>query len=298
MIKQDAFFSNTNDEMTRSDRSLHTPGSFAKQNLLYVQEVGRLQSLKPHRCVREGLSSFLFLVVLEGCGELVIEGHTISVKAGNCALIDCMQHYEHISDESDAWKLAWVHFNGNSAKAYYDLFLKYNAGNNVFAVQEIDGWDRIIGELLEKQNDRSLNAELRCGQILLNLVNNIIEEVAGNIVTAQNSDEKQKYQEMREYLNENYALPDVLKNLCIAYGDKLDSLNNGFYKLFGIRLEEYVSSRRLNAAKELLRFSIKPMEEVAAESGIGDLIALQQIFRDREGMSAEEYRMKWAQWIK
>lgn len=42
--------------MTSSDRSLHTPGDYAQQNLLYVQEVGRLKSLKPHRCIR-GMSA-------------------------------------------------------------------------------------------------------------------------------------------------------------------------------------------------------------------------------------------------
>ena len=34
--------------VTKSDRMLHTPGMFAKNHLLYVQEVGRLESLVPH----------------------------------------------------------------------------------------------------------------------------------------------------------------------------------------------------------------------------------------------------------
>ena len=55
MIKKDGLF--FNEGMTKSDRSLHTPGSFAKQNLLYVQEVGRLQSLTPHKCIKIGRAS-------------------------------------------------------------------------------------------------------------------------------------------------------------------------------------------------------------------------------------------------
>ena len=58
--------------MTKSERYLHTPGSFARNNLLYVQEVGHLESLQPHRCIRENLDSFLILVVLEGKGTLTI----------------------------------------------------------------------------------------------------------------------------------------------------------------------------------------------------------------------------------
>ena len=37
--------------ITKSDRNLYTPSSFAKQNLLYVQEVGKLESLTPHGSV-------------------------------------------------------------------------------------------------------------------------------------------------------------------------------------------------------------------------------------------------------
>ena len=35
--------------ITDSVRILHTPGEFARKNLLYVQEVGRLKSLQPHK---------------------------------------------------------------------------------------------------------------------------------------------------------------------------------------------------------------------------------------------------------
>ena len=41
MVKKEDIY--TTVAMTKSERYLHTPGSFAKQNLLYVQEVGHLE---------------------------------------------------------------------------------------------------------------------------------------------------------------------------------------------------------------------------------------------------------------
>lgn len=295
MIKKEGLFSS--EGMTKSDRSLHTPGSFAKQNLLYVQEVGRLQSLAPHKCVRENLDSFLFLIVLEGKGSLDIKGKHYEIQKGDCAFIDCMQHYEHISDEADAWKLAWVHFNGHAARAYYELFLKYNEKENVFTAEHVKQWDDIVGALLEKQNDKSLVAELTCGELLLRLTNLIIERVASEVVS-ENENGQQSANEMREYLNEKYADADVLSAMEQEFGQSVVELNKNFTRYLGITMEEYISNRRLNAAKEMLRFTIKPISEVAAEAGIGDIIAMQQMFRESEGMSAEEYRMKWAQWIR
>jgi len=295
MIKTEELFSN--EGTTKSDRSLHTPGSFAKQNLLYVQEVGRLQSLTPHRCIREKLDSFLFLVVLEGKGCLDIGEKQYEISVGDCALIDCMQHYEHISDEADAWRLAWVHFNGQIAREYYDLFMKYNNGSSVFRVEDVKAWNALVGELLEKQKDRGFLAELSCGEILMKLMNRVIEAVV-DVPTVDQESCRQSVYQIREFLNENYAESGILEELSKKYAKPVGELTKDFQYYLGIGIEEYIDNRRLNAAKELLRFSIKPIDTVAREAGIGSVDALQKVFREQEGMSAEEYREKWAQWIR
>lgn len=286
-----------NDGMAQSERYLHTPGMFAKQNLLYVQETGRLRSLKPHKCVRENLASYLFVAVLEGTGRLNIKGKEYQISKGDCALIDCMEHYEHISDEQNGWKLAWVHFNGHAAKGYYSLFKKCNKESNVFHTENIQCWDAMIGELLHELRKRTLYAELKCGEILSGMLNEVLSSVSDRNVL-EYEQQKQTANELRERLNELYASADILEKVELLFGEKTDVLNENFQDHFGISIEEYVSNRRLNAAKELLRFSIQPVEVIAKESGIGSLIIMQQMFRDNEGVTVEEYRKKWAQWVR
>ncbi len=285
------------DGLTKSDRCLHTPGTFAKENLLYVQEVGKLESLKPHRCVRENLDSYLFLIVLEGKGSLVIRGKEYSVEKGDCAWIDCKEHFEHISDEKDAWKLAWVHFNGKSASGYYELFMKYHHRENIFRVQDVKSWEEIVTELLAKQKERQLQAELQSGEILLHLLNKIIISVA-DVEEMENEEEHLTAGALRERVNEDYAEEGVLQELEKAFGEKIAVLSAKFERQLGITLEEYISNRRYNAAKELLRFSVKSVETVARETGIGEVETLQKMFREKDGMTAEEYRQKWAGWIR
>lgn len=284
------------ENVTRSERSLHTPGAFAKQNLLYVQEVGRLESLTPHRCIRENLDSYLFMIVLEGKGTLEVQGQEYEIAKGNCAFLDCMKHYEHISDEQDAWKLAWVHFNGITAKAYYDLFYKYQQ-ENVFKVKDIDDWNVLIGKLLEKQKDKSFLAELGSAEILLQLLNKVIETVVDKD-TLKAEEFKQKNQTIREFLNEDYANQNVLKALEMSIGSKVDTLNEDFSRYYGIGIVEYLENKRLNVAKELLRFTIKTTEEIAVESGIGSCEMMERMFVDKEGVTPQDYREKWAQWIR
>ena len=295
MIKKEGLFAT--DTVTKSDRCIHTPGSFAKQNLLYVQEVGFLQSLQPHRCIRENLDSFLFLIVLEGKGTLSIKGTNYVLEKGSCAFIDCMEHYEHISDEENAWQLGWVHFNGHGARGYYELFLKYHQGSQLFEVEDIAEWKALVEDILITQKARNFQAELKCGELLTTLLNKMVMNVI-NVGELAYEQEKMLVNELREQLNEQYAASDVLVQMEQHFGEKLKELRKGFAKQYGISIEEYIANRRFNAAKELLRFSVKPIDEVAKESGIMDLVAMQQLFRENEGMSAEEYRMKWAQWIR
>lgn len=282
--------------LTESQRSIHTPSDFARQNLLYVQEVGTLKSLAPHRCVREKLESFLFVVVLSGRGNFYVSGRHYEVQAGDCIFLNCMEHYEHISSEGDAWELAWVHFNGKAARSYYDLFLKYNS-SNVFNTPDTDKWVALIEEMLEKQDDRKLLAEMRCGELLLGLCNQVVESIVNADIMAE-EENKKLANDIREYVNDEYAAPTVLEDVEMRFRTPLNVVDSIFNRYFGICLDEYVWNRRFGAAKELLRFSIKSVQEIVEESGIGDIVTMQRLFRENENVSAEEYRMKWAQWIK
>ena len=55
-------------------------------------------------------------------------------------------------------------------------------------------------------------------------------------------------------------------------------------------------NRRFTCAKELLRFTVKPVKEIVTESGIGNADLFRNLFNKNEGMTAEEYREKWSQW--
>lgn len=294
MIKEEGLF--LDNDTTKSDRYIHTPGEFAKKNLLYVQEVGRLQSLKPHKCIRENLDSYLFMMVLEGNGSLDIKDVHYELSQGDCAFVHCMEHYEHISNEQDGWKLAWVHFNGNMVAEYYELFKKLNQ-SNVFRTSDVKDWNKVLDDLIMKQKERNFNAELISGELLLKMLNRIILKVSE--ADSDNAGEaKSIANKVREQLNSQYTNPDVMIKLERTGNRAKKELNEMFVSQYGISIEEYVDNRRFNAAKELLRFSIKPIDVVAKESGIADVIALQKMFDEKEGMTAEEYRAKWAAWIR
>lgn len=271
--------------VTKSDRMLHTPGTFAKKNLLYVQEVGTLQSLAPHVCRRENLDSFLIFEVLEGSGSITTESRTIELHAGECVWIDCHNAFEHISSEEQPWKLAWVHFNGVSAKELYELFRERNE-LPVFTPLEAFKLSGMILAILEKL--RMNASELEVHSLLTQLV----------VSCAEQKNEKERMEEVREYINLHFIEHELQTLLTEHFHMGVEELDRSFAKSYGISVRDYILNRRFNAAKELLRFTIKPIAEVIEESGIGNEDLFYQLFKENESMNPEDYRRKWAQWIK
>lgn len=283
--------------VTDSTRALHTPGDFAKKNLLYVQEVGKLRSLQPHKSQRENLDSFLFMGVLEGEGTIEIKGQLHKLKKGDCVLLNCMDKYVHESSEKKPWELMWVHFNGITAKAYVDLFFEKNGQCSVFRPERLKEAKRYIEVLMEYQSAKDLESELESGSVLVKLMNLCLVGVMRN-ENAEQEQELKYCSEIREFVNDNYVEPELMELLADKYEMGEEALNTCFQKAYGIELQDYILNRRFTAAKELLRFTIKPIKEIVEESGIRNGDLFRKLFMDGEGMSAEEYRMKWAQWIK
>ncbi len=283
--------------ITDSKRILHTPGEFAKSNLLYVQEVGKLKSLQPHKSQREKLDSFLFLGVLSGAGTITIGNTEFDVKQGYCALINCMDYYAHESSKEMPWELMWVHFNGNTAKEYFNLFMEQNEQKNIFLLEDLVELEDYINRLMEYQKEKDLKSELLSGNILGQLINACLFAVIHH-----EKENQQKYKkicnEIRECVNEKYQEPELLHIFTSRYGIDEEELDMCFQKTYGITLRDYIVNRRFTAAKELLRFTIKPIKEIIEESGIRNDDLFRKLFQDGEKMTAEEYRMKWSQWIK
>lgn len=280
--------------VTKSERYLCTPGDFALNNLIYVQEMGRLQSIRSHRCVRKNLDSYLLFMVVKGSGIVEIEGAEYPLVMGDCVFIDCQQHYEHQSSESDPWELMWTHCNGKHMKAFHDLFLEKNAGREYITVENTDKMKLNFQKLLQLQKTQEILLELKTSVVIEQMMECLIEEAMRQ---AENKSYV-VYNQIREYINENYQKQALVERLAKLFHLDVTEMDHEFQKIYGIDIYEYILNRRFTKAKELLRFTIKPIEEIVEASGICNDDLFRKMFKEHEKMTAEDYRRKWAQWVK
>lgn len=280
--------------ITKSNRMLHTPGTFAKENLLYVQEVGKLQSLTPHWCERSNIESHLFFIVLEGAGTLKADGEKeYALSEGDCVFIDCHENYAHCSSENQPWKLAWVHFSGQNVAAYYKMFRQLNE-TPVFHTLDNRGYEELVEQIMQLQADKDVYAEIASAGFLADLLTKIMLELKSREYEIST----QLFEQIRVFIAENYMKDNLLAEISEKF--KLPDLDiqSEFEKRYGIALWDYILNRKYTVAKEMLRFSIKPISEVVTESGICNTDLFYQLFKQNEGLTPEDYRRKWAQWVK
>ena len=282
--------------VTKSNRVLYTPSEFARKYLLYAQEIGYLSSLKPHVCKREKLDSYLIMIVLEGCGKLTVEDTEYCLNKGDIAFIDCMKSYEHISNFENSWSLGWVHFNGFQASGYFELFLQHNDNRNVFTPIDISKYNEIFERVRVSQEDFTVRGECKAGLEILRLLNLIVEE-SEKKGKMEKQAERETMKSIREAICSNYYDKDIINRIKGKYKD-ITNLEDLFISFFGISMEEYLLSRRINSAKELLRFSVRPVSEIAKVCGIENESDMEELFMKYEHVSVDEYRGKWAGWIR
>lgn len=279
-------------DVISSERVIHTPSDFTRRNFLYIQEVGRLKSLKPHVAGRENLDSFLFFVVVHGAGILRTNGTEYHISEGDGVFLDCTEAYEHISDEKNPWELSWIHFNGVSARPYFELFSQKNGHKPCFSCKRISEYVDIIDSLLQRDNDEDDMLEVEFAMQLTKVLTMILEDVSRQAKEPENC----RLQKLREIINERFTEKNLLETLCTENGLDEIEINNIYKEHYGIDLYEYILNRRFTNAKELLRFSVKPVRQIVAECGIENMDLFRHLFIKNEGMTAEEYRQKWAQW--
>ena len=290
--KKQHFFENyAPSELTESYRVLSTPSSFAKDALFYIQEIGKLKSLKSHTSKREALDSFLFIIVASGSGTFNYLGKTYTLKSGDHLFIDCKKPYSHESTDSDPWELIWVHFNGILMKQYY-LYFSNKTPTIVFRPEDPSEFNVILENLMMLVNKKSTDSELLASHHLNSLITRILtnntDHSTNNIDTITD-----KIQQIKDFLDKNFQKKIPLDMIADEFFISKYHMSREFKKAYGITIANYIIAKRITHAKELLRFTDMQIEEIGRLCGIDDNSYFNKVFRKFEGMTASDYRKKW-----
>ena len=297
-----------------SSRILYTPSTFARTSLLHLQEVGSLQAIHPHTSQRSDLVSFLCFVVLSGEGELSYEEQTYQLSEGDCVFIDCRKAYSHSTGYSDGegsddhttvdshvasvenknanlWSLQWCHFYAPSLPAVYEKY-KERGGCPVFHPEDIKPFTDLLTELYDLASSSDYIRDMRINE-KLGILLTLLMEQSWHPESVTISRKRLELAAVKEYLDEHYTEKIALDNLAEHFFINKFYLSKIFRETYGTTVNNYLISKRITRAKQLLRFTDMTVDEVGAAVGMGDANYFSRMFRKVEGTSPREYRKQW-----
>lgn len=287
----DKFFTNNKSKIVDSDRVLYTASPFARSSLFHLQEIGRLEALKPHVSSRSDLQSYLFIIVEKGSGMLKYNGREYELTKGSCVFIDCRKPYSHQPDPDDLWTLSWCHFYGPTVASIYNKYCE-RGGRPSFEPSDTRPFADVLGDLISLSKSSEHMRDMLINEKLSTLLRLIMAE-SWHPEDKALPVKKASVLVVKTYLDENYESKISLDSLCAKFFISKHYLTHSFKEQFGMTITSYLLSVRITHAKQLLRFTNKSVEEIGYEVGIGAPHYFSRVFKEVEGVSPTVYREQW-----
>ena len=287
-MEQELF--NPQSSSVSSSRILYTPSTFARTSLLHLQEVGSLQATHSHTSTRTDLVSFLCFVVLSGKGSLKYEGVDYELGVGDCVFIDCRKAYSH-STSDNLWSLQWCHFYAPSLPAVYEKY-KERGGRPVFHPADIKPFTDLLMELYNLAAASDYIRDMRINEKLGVLLTLLMEQSWHPEGVAM-SRKRLELSSIKEFLDEHCTEKIALDDLAGRFFINKFYLSKIFRETYGTTINNYLISKRITRAKQLLRFTDMTVDEISAAVGMADANYFSRMFRKVEGISPREYRKQW-----
>ncbi len=277
--------------ISKSARIIATPSAYARENYLFVQETGTLQSIEPHISKRENLASFLFFIVTKGSGSLFYKKQTYSIHAGDCIFIDCLEEYAHESSREDPWELSWVHFYGKNAETFYKNYMEL--GNPfLFHPADLSLFLESLSFLYMIQKEQTPYMELLCHRQITDLITLCFTECRKQ-ENAQGQSINEKIRQITEHIDSHFQENITLDQLSKSFYISKFHLAREFKRIIGSTPGDYLLGKRISNAKKLLRFTNSSVEEIGRSCGISEGGYFTKVFKKAEGMTPREYRKRW-----
>lgn len=277
--------------LVSSQRILYTPSTFAKTNLLHVQEVGTLQAQKPHTSKRKDLVSYLLFTVLSGSGALTYNGMEYELEKGDCVFIDCRKPYSHRSSEN-LWQLQWVHFYGPNMNSIFEKYME-RMGQVTFHPEDITPFLTVLTELYALADSEEYVRDMMMNEKLSSLLTLIMKESHYMEGEKRLSQKKHNLQEIKEYLDNHYQEKICLDELASRFYINKFYLTRIFKEQYGLSIYSYLQQIKITHAKQLLRFTDDTLESISLACNMGDPTYFSRAFKKVEGISPGEFRKRW-----
>ena len=264
-----------------------TPAPFAQTLPFYLTEAGVFEANGHYEVSREGGGGFLLFYTTGKCGTLGQNGISVSLPENHAVILDCSApHYYHA--DSGGWDFIWFYINGNGMRAMFDIVYP----DGIFSVNMGDDASirTIYSEISVMMRDNDMRSLAEMSLCLHSAVNSVLYAALDKEKESRNIDFYKDIREIMAYLDKCYSNPITLDDMMRrAHMSKYHFIRL-FKRMTGITPYQYLTARRINEAKTLLRATDMTVGEIAEKCGFSDASNFVAQFKKRAGQKPLAYR--------
>lgn len=268
----------------------------ARALLPYIQELGEFEAHSHYMTTREGLQSYLIKITLDGEGYLDYDGKRYSLSEGQFFWIDCRKmHYYAIKPTAEKWNVVWIHFWGSPTQNYYESFSELNNHSPIGSMKNHDAV-QTIRKLISYYSSNIYNnyqTDVKAASMIINLMALCIDSVFHKQNVSQNRQSPKFVPAIQDYITEHYSEKITLDSLAERFFVNKFYLQKQFRTFIGSTPCEFQRSIRIDKAKEMLRVTTMPINQISEILGFETVSYFIRCFKKEDGKTPLQYRKEW-----
>ena len=230
-----------------------------------------------YRICRRNSNICLFEYILEGEGEVLINGKWQRAAAGDFYVLPSGTDHIYRSSEADPWKKLWVNYYSDYMPAFLEA---YGIRGGIFQSESVkDYFEELIN--LTKSSGGESETAFRIADRLHKIV-----RIAAMLNKNAQDDEYGMRRLLASYVHKKLNLDELAEELHMSKSNMIRI----FKKAYGVTPYEYLIEQRLETAKILLKDTKLTIKEIADKLVFFDEHYFSSIFLKKVGVRPGVYR--------
>ena len=256
---------------------VHTPSSFALDNLFYIRLEALYTCGPRYEVKRSGLNSFLMFYIKEGELLFEYEGRSFVAHKKDIVILDCMrpQRYQALTRTS----FYWFHFDGSASRAYFEHF-KENRGIHFQNTRGMEEHFVLIHDLMRSGCPDEGIMSVHIHRIMALLFSSVGTGGTPSDIVAR----------ARVYMHAHYMEKLSAEQIAEASRVSPSHLFRLFRKETGLTRYAYLTSVRMEHAMKMLLNTSYTVEEIADYCAFCSSANFIRAFRQSTGVTPRKYR--------
>lgn len=269
--------------LTQSDIFFSTPSASASEVLYYPLSCGRFYCEEGYQVCRERDESILIAGILGGSLALRTDSQVQRANAGDIVVIDCYRPHQY--GAHGTLEFIWTHVNGATAPQMARKIIR--AKGNVLSGTGGSAIDQ-LGKLVERFESGGQSNEFALSSEIHRLLCTLLEPAPSK--NTPGLPYASTLTDLCAYIDEHLDQPLSVGTLAAQIPLSPSHFSKIFRQYMGVSPYNYIRSRRITRAKELLLRSEMSVCDIAASAGFSSESNFFKTFRASTGSSPLHFR--------